>query len=113
MQFKKCVFALLSVGLCSSVFATETVTPTTQPNPTDQYTAETSIAITPTTQRDPYEKYNRGMTKINDAIDRAILKPIAYLYMKLTPKPLAKGISNFYMNIDTVPTVLNDVLQGN
>lgn len=63
--------------------------------------------------KDPYETFNRPMFAINDWLDRWILKPIAVLYTKITPKPLAKGISNAYNNIDTVPTILNDILQAN
>jgi phospholipid-binding lipoprotein MlaA len=62
---------------------------------------------------DPYEPFNRVMFRFNDAFDKVILKPVATLYSKIMPKPLAKGISNFFSNIDTVPTVINDVLQMN
>lgn len=63
--------------------------------------------------KDPYEKFNRVMYHFNDALDNWVLKPIAMLYNKIMPKPLNKGISNIYSNIDTIPTVFNDVLQGN
>ena len=63
--------------------------------------------------KDPYEKFNRVMYRFNDMLDRAILKPVAKIYNKIVPKPLTKGLSNFYSNISTVPTVINDVLQGN
>ncbi len=67
----------------------------------------------PATIKDPYETFNRPMFVFNDWMDRLIFKPIATLYLKITPKPLAKGFSNAFGNIDTIPTVLNDVLQGN
>lgn len=62
---------------------------------------------------DPYEPFNRVMFRFNDAFDTVILRPAATLYIKIVPRPLAKGISNFFSNIDTIPTVLNDVLQIN
>lgn len=62
---------------------------------------------------DPYESFNRPMFTFNDYFDKIVLKPIATLYSKIVPKPLVKGISNVYSNIDTVPTVINDVLQIN
>src|SRR5689334_22527099 len=62
---------------------------------------------------DPYEKFNRAMFKVNEVFDAVLMKPIATLYVKIVPKPLSKGLSNFYSNIDTIPTVLNDVLQAN
>ncbi len=65
------------------------------------------------TKQDPYEGFNRIMYHFNDFLDRAILKPIATFYNNIVPKPLNKGIKNFFSNIDTIPTVANDVLQGN
>jgi phospholipid-binding lipoprotein MlaA len=67
----------------------------------------------PTSNIDPYETFNRPMFVFNDWLDRWILKPIAVVYSKVTPKPLSKGLSNAYNNIDTLPTLLNDILQGN
>ncbi len=62
---------------------------------------------------DPYEPFNRVMYNFNDFLDKAVLKPIATLYNKIMPKPLSKGIGNMFFNIDTIPTVANDVLQVN
>ena len=62
---------------------------------------------------DPYEPFNRVMYNFNDFMDRALLKPVATLYNKVMPIPLRKGISNIFNNLDTIPTVANDVLQTN
>jgi phospholipid-binding lipoprotein MlaA len=62
---------------------------------------------------DPYERFNRVMYNFNDFLDRAVLKPIATLYNKIMPKPLSKGIGNMFYNIDTIPTIANDILQAN
>src|SRR5258708_33120077 len=62
---------------------------------------------------DPYEPFNRVVYRFNNIADRVVLKPVATLYNKIMPRPLVKGISNIFSNIDTVPTVANDVLQGN
>ncbi len=64
-------------------------------------------------QQDPYEKFNRVMYRFNDIFDTVLLKPLAKFYNAFVPKPLAKGFSNFFSNIDNVPTIINDVLQGN
>jgi phospholipid-binding lipoprotein MlaA len=66
-----------------------------------------------TNPKDPYERFNRLIFAFNEVVDNGILQPLAKLYNKIIPKPLNKGIGNFYNNIDTIPTVLNDVLQGN
>lgn len=65
------------------------------------------------TKKDPYEPFNRVMYNFNDFLDNAVLKPVATFYNKVMPKPLNKGIKNVYNNIDTIPTVINDALQGN
>lgn len=62
---------------------------------------------------DPYEPFNRVVYSVNDKLDRFLLKPIAEVYNKIIPKPLSKGISNFFSNLDLFPTVANDILQGN
>lgn len=81
---------------------------------TPLYAAEVENVTTNTAApRDPYEKFNRAMFKFNDVLDKAILIPIATLYVKIVPKPVSKGLSNFYNNFETVSTVLNDVLQAN
>lgn len=62
---------------------------------------------------DPYEKFNRVIFSFNDTLDKYILKPIATLYVDIVPHPLVKGVRNFFLNIDTIPTVANDLLQIN
>jgi phospholipid-binding lipoprotein MlaA len=62
--------------------------------------------------RDPWERFNRTSFAINDALDRAALKPAAKAYKKVTPRIVRTGVSNFISNLDTIGTVVNDVLQG-
>lgn len=66
-----------------------------------------------TKQKDPLESYNRFMFSVNETLDKYILKPIAELYRKIMPRPMARGISNMYSNIGMLPTTANDILQGN
>lgn len=77
--------------------------------------AEEEGAATPAPPQniDPYETFNRPMFYFNDWLDRLVLKPVASAYNKILPTPLRKGISNFYNNVDMIPTILNDLLQGN
>ena len=75
--------------------------------------AQAADGLKPINPDDPYEPFNRVMFTFNDKLDKFVLKPIATLYNKIIPKPLTKGISNFFSNVDTVPTVANDVLQAN
>ena len=62
--------------------------------------------------RDPWERFNRASFKFNDSLDRAIARPIAKAYVKVTPRVVRTGISNALSNLTTVSTVINDTLQG-
>jgi phospholipid-binding lipoprotein MlaA len=62
--------------------------------------------------RDPWERFNRASYKFNDALDRAVAKPAAKGYKKVTPRVVRTGVSNFISNLGTITTVFNDVLQG-
>ena len=62
--------------------------------------------------KDPWERFNRSVFNFNETLDRAIAKPVAKGYVKVTPRVVRLGISNAYSNLDTVPTIINDVLQG-
>lgn len=62
-------------------------------------------------KEDPYEAFNREMFGFNQFVDKGFIKPVAYLYSTYLPKPLVAGISNFFDNINIIPTVANDLLQ--
>jgi len=62
--------------------------------------------------RDPFEPINRATFKFNDGLDRAVLKPVAKGYRKVTPHVVQRGVSNFFDNLDTPRTLINDLLQG-
>jgi len=61
--------------------------------------------------RDPWEPYNRDMTKFNEAVDGAVLKPAATAYKTVTPGVVRTGISNFFGNLTQPWTALNGALQ--
>ncbi|MGI9413954.1 MAG: MlaA family lipoprotein [Hyphomicrobiales bacterium] len=62
---------------------------------------------------DPLEGVNRVMFKVNDAVDMAVLRPVALVYRTVIPPPLRKGLANFLSNVATPITLTNDILQGN
>ncbi len=62
--------------------------------------------------RDPWEGLNRKTFAFNDALDRAVMKPLAQGYEKVTPPFVREGVSNFYRNIEDINTGLNNLLQG-
>ena len=61
---------------------------------------------------DPWEGLNRKTYAFNDAIDKAVLKPVAQGYVKVMPAPARQGVSNFLDNLDEIGTSLNNLLQG-
>ena len=64
------------------------------------------------TEEDPWEGFNRSMFTFNDAIDGAVLKPIAKGYKAVTPNPVQKGVSNFFSNLGEIGNITNNLLQG-
>jgi phospholipid-binding lipoprotein MlaA len=62
--------------------------------------------------RDRFERANRSVYAFNKTIDHAVLRPVARGYVKVTPLPVRRGISNFFANIDYPITIINDALQG-
>jgi len=71
-----------------------------------------ACATTGTDPRDPWEDMNRGTFKFNDALDKAVLKPIATGYDTVLPVPVKTGVNNFYENVADIATGLNNILQG-
>ncbi|HEY0720377.1 MAG TPA: VacJ family lipoprotein [Gammaproteobacteria bacterium] len=67
---------------------------------------------TPPPKQDPLERFNRSVYKFNDALDRAVLKPVAQGYEKVVPQPVDDSITNFFSNLDDVTVTLNALLQG-
>lgn len=60
---------------------------------------------------DSFEGYNRRMYAFNTQLDKNVLYPVSYVYGKVVPKPIRKGIYNFYDNFKEVPTFVNSLLQ--
>jgi phospholipid-binding lipoprotein MlaA len=61
---------------------------------------------------DPWEAFNRKMFGFNDAIDNAILKPVATAYRAVVPELVRRGVDNVFNNIGDVWSAANQLLQG-
>ena len=61
--------------------------------------------------KDCFEKLNRATFTFNQALDKAVIKPIAKGYRKL-PDKVQKGTSNAVNNLSNLITIPNNVLQG-
>lgn len=61
---------------------------------------------------DPLESYNRTMFQFNEAVDKAILKPVAQGYRAVMPSPIRTCVSNIFGNVGDVWSGVNSLLQG-
>lgn len=61
--------------------------------------------------RDPLEPFNRSVSRFNDAVDRAALRPAATLYTTVMPNPVRTGVSNFFGNLRDAWSAVNAALQ--
>ena len=60
---------------------------------------------------DPIEPFNRGVTRFNDVIDSALMRPVAVAYETVVPQLLRTGVTNFFNNLTDVWSFANSVMQ--
>jgi phospholipid-binding lipoprotein MlaA len=61
---------------------------------------------------DPLEPFNRAMFGFNDALDTAVVKPVAKGYRAVLPDFMQTGVTNFFSNLEDIWISANDLLQG-
>jgi len=61
---------------------------------------------------DPWEPFNRRVHGFNVAIDNAVARPLATAYTKVVPRFARTGVSNFFNNVRSPVTIVNQLLQG-
>ena len=61
--------------------------------------------------KDCFESLNRSTFALNELLDGAILKPAAKAYRTL-PSPVRVGTSNALLNLSSLITIPNNILQG-
>jgi phospholipid-binding lipoprotein MlaA len=61
---------------------------------------------------DPFERANRAVFSFNRAADRYVLRPVATGYHNITPDPLERSISKFFVNWSSPIVIVSDLLQG-
>jgi phospholipid-binding lipoprotein MlaA len=69
-------------------------------------------AATAPSPADPWEGFNRKVFAFNDAVDNALVRPLAETYRDLLPTPVRTGVSNVLRNINDVWSAANHLLQG-
>ena len=60
---------------------------------------------------DVWEPFNRSMYDFNDGLDKDLIEPVADAYLEI-PDGGRKAIHNFFVNLSTPTTVINQFLQG-
>ncbi len=61
---------------------------------------------------DRLEMYNRQVYDFNMGVDKAVVRPVALGYRKVTNPPVRRSVSDFFTNIRMPVTVANDLLQA-
>lgn len=61
--------------------------------------------------RDPLEDVNRAAFSFNEMLDRILLEPLAQGYVAVMPRPVNKGVTNFFDNLRDVRSAINNLLQ--
>ena len=60
---------------------------------------------------DPFEPLNRQVSRFNDTLDDAVLRPVATAYRQVLPSPVRSGVNNFFGNLSDVWSFANSVAQ--
>lgn len=60
---------------------------------------------------DPLEPFNRKVYGVNDAVDRAVIQPVATVYRDALPSPVRSGVMNFFANWQDVWSGINNAFQ--
>ena len=66
----------------------------------------------PNHDKDPMEPMNRAIFGFNEAVDAAVLKPVATAYTNVVPDWARKGVSNFLNNLQDMWSLVNSGLQA-
>lgn len=61
---------------------------------------------------DPFEETNRAVFSFNNAVDEAIIHPVAKGYNAAVPKPARTGVDNALKNLRSPVNLANQLLQG-
>lgn len=60
---------------------------------------------------DPLEPLNRKVDSFNNAVDKAVIRPVAVAYRDHVPELVRTGVTNFFNNLGDVWNFVNSVLQ--
>lgn len=61
---------------------------------------------------DPFEPVNRAVFSFNEAVDKAVLRPVATGYRTVVPEFVRHSVSNLFTTINQPAYLMNALLQG-
>ena len=93
--------ALAVLGACSTV-----------PSTGGANASAADDAAIGTHKSDPWERLNRRVYGFNEAVDAAVLKPVARGYQAVVPEFIRTGIDNMFGNLGDVWSTVNLLLQA-
>ncbi len=97
---------LVSVLALTACLAVPTVASAQQAPAVAVAPAQTGASV------DPWEGFNRNLFGFHQAVDHAVLGPVARGYRAVAPQPLRAGVVNFLRNLRAPVVLANDLLQG-
>lgn len=97
-----CLLILAILGGCASVRPEASAGAADQPKPTTRLASKA----------DPLEALNRQVFAFNEAVDGAVLKPVAQGYRAVVPDVVQTGVNNVFGNVADVWSAANHLLQG-
>jgi phospholipid-binding lipoprotein MlaA len=95
------VLVLAALGACSTV-----------PPAGGATSSAADDAAVGTHKSDPWERLNRRIYGFNEAVDAAVLKPVARGYQAVVPEFIRTGIDNMFGNLGDVWSTVNLLLQA-
>jgi phospholipid-binding lipoprotein MlaA len=75
-------------------------------------TGAANVKAVPANPIDPWENWNRKVFVFNEALDAALLKPVAQAYHDVVPRLVRTGVDNVLGNLYDVWSAANNLLQG-
>ena len=66
----------------------------------------------PASKSDPFESFNRSIFGFNEALDAAVLKPVAQTYHDVVPEYVRNLVTNVIGNVADAWSAVNHLLQG-
>lgn len=101
---------LLAASLAAAVVALGTGCATAPP-PAPPGADATVAAPKPAPKTDPWENWNRKVFAFNDAVDSAVIRPVATFYANVVPSFMRTGVTNFFGNFADAWSAVNNLLQ--